>query len=118
MKNKTSGKRWYSFDDIGQELFGLKPQRRVTRDKNKLEDQRSKFVGTCPHCGQPLHYVYGTNVVVCDNEDCKGKKVVIKNSDGSEEIFYKPYSRILNGENSTEIGMVLFDEKEKKDGKG
>ena len=63
MSSKSGGKVYYSFDEIGQELFGLKPQRRVTKDKQKLESQKEKFLGTCPFCKQPLKYVYGTNVL-------------------------------------------------------
>lgn len=110
MKKKSNGKRYYSFDEIGQELFGLKPYKRVTKDKQKLAEQRSKFLGTCPYCKQPLHYVYGTNVVACDNPDCRGKKTVIKEEDGTEKVSYKPFVRILQGENSSVIGTTIFDE--------
>ena len=110
MKKESSGKRYYSFDEIGQELFGLKPYKRVTKDKQKLSAQREKFLGTCPYCKQPLHYVYGTNVVACDNSDCKGKKIVTKEDDGVEKVSYKPFVRILQGENSSIIGTTLFDE--------
>jgi hypothetical protein len=74
MKTKT----YYSFDEIGQDLFGLKPFKRVTNDKQKLASQQEKFLGTCPFCKQPLHYVFGTNVLACNNEKCKGKKFVTK----------------------------------------
>ena len=108
MNTKSSGKIYYSFDEIGQELFGLKPQNRVTKDNQKLESQRKKFLGTCPYCKEPLHYSYGTNIVSCTNENCKGK--VITFEDGTE--IYKPYYRILSDKGSL-IGSVIFDEKEK-----
>lgn len=110
MKEKSNGKIYHSFDEIGQELFGLKPYKRVTKDKQKLAAQREKFLGTCPNCKQPLHYIYGTNVLVCNNPDCKGKKNTVKFKDGTEITEYEPYSRILQRENSTEVGMTLFDE--------
>ena len=110
MKENTSAKRYYSFDEIGQELFGLKPQRRVTKDKQKLAAQREKFLGTCPYCKQPLHYVYGTNVVACNNEKCRGKKITSKDEEGNEKIEYRPYARILQGENSSTIGSIIFEE--------
>lgn len=118
MANKSRGKTYYSFDEIGQELFGLKPYRRVTKDKQKLEAQRDKFLGTCPHCGEKLGYIYGTNIVACINENCKGKKIVTKNDAGEEEIKYKPYFRILR-DNGSEIGTTLFGEekKEKENGR-
>lgn len=110
MKNELSGKIYHSFEEIAQEVFGLKPYKRVTKDKQKLAAQREKFLGTCPFCKQPLHYVYGTNVVACNNENCKGKKIVTKNDDGSESVSYRSYSRILTGENSSIIGTTIFDE--------
>ena len=105
MKAKT----YYSFDEIGQDLFGLKPFKRVTNDKQKLASQQEKFLGTCPFCKQPLHYVYGTNVLACNNEKCKGKKFVTKNVDGEETIEYRPFFRMLS-EKGLEIGQTIFEE--------
>ena len=110
MNKESNGKVYYSFDEIGRELFGLKPLNRVTRDKQKLESQRKKFLGECPFCKQPLHYSYGTNVVSCNNENCKGKEISF--DDGTS--IYKPYFRILSEKGSV-IGSVIFnEEKEKK----
>ena len=106
MKNKT----YNSFDEYAQEVWGLKPLKRVTNDKQKLEAQREKFLGTCPFCKQPLHYVYGTNIVACNNTECKGKKITVKDDEGGEKVIYKPYHRILQGKNSSSIGMTIFDE--------
>ena len=110
MKNKTNGKVYYSFDELGQEVFNLKPYKRVTKDKQKLAAQREKFQGTCPYCKEPLHYIYGTNVVVCNNENCKGKKIIVKNGDGTEFTDHKPYLRILQGNNSSAIGATIFED--------
>lgn len=109
MKKESSGKVYYSFDEIGQELFGLKPQRRVTKDKQKLAAQREKFLGTCPYCKQPLKYVYGTNILSCENEDCKGKKITTTKEDGEEKVIYKPFYRILS-DKGLEIGSTIFEE--------
>ena len=106
MAKKAGGKTYYSFDEIGQELFGLKPYKKVTRDKQKLESQREKFLGTCPYCKQPLKYVYGTNVLVCENEDCRGKKTTV-----NEEDIYRPYYKILSDKGCV-IGTTIFEEKE------
>lgn len=97
-----SKKTYYSFDEIGRELFGLKPYKRVTKDKQKLEAQRTKFLGTCPYCKQPLSYVYGTNVLVCKNEECKGKKTT---NEGSES---KPFFKMLS-DKGLEIGTTIFE---------
>lgn len=109
MKNETNGKRYYSFDEIGQEVFGLKPYRRVTKDKKKLAAQREKFLGTCPHCGQPLEYIYGTNILTCRNEKCKGKKIVIPKEDGENKTIYKPFYKMLS-DKGLEIGTTIFNE--------
>ena len=110
MKNNAKAKTYYSFEDLAVAEFGLKPNRKVTKEKNKLNTQRERFLGTCPYCKEPIHYSYGTNVVSCVNENCKGKKIVTKDEDGNEEITYKPFYRILQGENSSTIGTTLFDE--------
>lgn len=105
MKSKT----YYSFDEIGQELFGLKPYKRVTKDKQKLEAQRTKFLGTCPYCKEPLSYISGTNIVVCQNSDCKGKKNTKKLGDGTEVVVYKPFIKILS-DKGTDIANTIFEE--------
>lgn len=105
MRNNTNGKVYYSFDEIGQELFGLKPYKRVTNDKQKLASQKEKFLGTCPYCKQPLKYVYGTNVLACENEKCRGKRV--KFEDGTE--ISKPFFKILS-DKGMDIGTTIFEE--------
>lgn len=109
MNKSINGKRYYSFDEVGQELFGLKPMKRVTRDKQKLASQREKFLGICPYCKQPTTYVYGTNALVCRNEDCKGKKIVKTYEDGTETIEYRPFIKLLS-DNRADIGMIIFEE--------
>ena len=110
MNNTDKGKVYYSFEDFAVEEMGMKPLRRVTRDKQKLESQREKFLGICPYCKEQLHYSYGTNILSCNNPKCKGKKVTLKDSDGKDVITYKPYYRILLGENSSTIGSTIFEE--------
>lgn len=111
MKEKTSAKRYYSFDEIGQELFGLKPYKRVTKDKQKLESQKEKFLGTCPFCKEPLKYVYGTNILACRNEKCRGKKITTVNAEGEESVIYKPFYKMIS-EKGIAIGTTIFDEKD------
>ena len=112
MSKNTKGKVYYSFEDFAVQEMGLKPLRRVTKDKQRLESQREKFLGTCPHCKEQLHYSYGTNIVSCNNPKCKGKKVTVKDSEGNETQIFKPYFRILQGENSSIIGTTIFEEKD------
>lgn len=110
MSNTEKGKVYYSFEDFAVEEMGMKPSRRVTRDKQRLASQREKFLGTCPYCKEQLHYSYGTNILSCNNPKCKGKKVTLKDNDGKDVTAYKPYYRILLGENSSTIGSTIFEE--------
>lgn len=113
MSKESNGKIYHSFDEIGQELFNLKPYKKVTRDKQKLAAQQEKFLGICPYCKQPLKYVYGTNVLVCENESCRGKKTTNVGDDGEETVTYKPYHKILSDKGLV-IGTTIFEEKEVK----
>ena len=113
MSKNEKGKVYYSFEDFAVEEMGMKPLRRVTRDKKRLAEQQDKFLGTCPYCKERLHYSYGTNIVSCDNPKCKGKKVTVKNDEGKEVSEYRPYFRILLGDNSSTIGSTIFNEEEK-----
>ena len=108
MSEKTRGKIFHSFDELGQEVFNMKPYRRATNDKQKLASQQEKFLGTCPYCKQPLKYVYGTNVLSCANEKCRGKKVTRINEAGEEYVTYKPYFKMLS-DKGLEIGTTIFE---------
>lgn len=109
MKSRSKAKTYYSFDEVGQELFGIKPTRRVTNDKQKLKSQREKFLGICPYCKEPPEYIYGTNVVACKNEKCRGKRIAYKDETGEEVVNYRPFVKMLS-EKSTEIAMNIFED--------
>lgn len=118
MNNKSNGKIYYSFDELGQELFGLKPFKKVTNDKQKLASQQEKFLGICPYCKQPASYVYGTNIITCKNENCKGKKIVRKFDDGTFTEEYRPFIKMIS-DKGLEIGTTIFsEEKENEKRKG
>lgn len=108
MSKNNLAKTYYSFDELGQDLFGLKPSKKVTKDKQKLQAQREKFLGVCPYCKQPPKYIYGTNVVACQNEKCQGKKLTYKNELGEDIQVFKPYIKTLS-EKATEIAMNIFE---------
>jgi len=65
----------------------------IEYEHKKVEAQREKVVGFCPYCKQPCQYKDGTNIVVCVNEKCKGKKIKTKGGD-----IYKPFYKILSDE--------------------
>ena len=100
---------YHSFAEWAEGEYNAKPMTGRTRDKQKLESQRAKFLGICPFCKQPNKFIYGTNIIACVNPKCEGKKITITNDDGTETIKYIPYTKILS-EKGMEIGNVLFDE--------
>lgn len=98
-KNNTEDS-YHSFEEYAEKEWKMKPIKKVTRDKQKLESQREKFLGTCPFCKQQLRYVEGTNVLVCQNENCKGKKISSNGGEDGENSEYRPYFRILSEKGS------------------
>lgn len=112
MSKSNSGKTYYSFDDLAVEEFGMKPLNRKTNDTQKLASQQEKFEGTCPYCKQRAHFIPATNIVVCINPQCRGKKTTYKveTESGEEEyVKYTPFIRILS-DKAGEIGNTIFDE--------
>ena len=100
---------YHSFAEYAQGEYNAKPNTNRTNDKQKLESQRTKFLGTCPYCKQPNKFIVGTNVIACSNDKCVGKTVIITRDDGTEYVKSIPYTRILS-EKGMEIGNTLFDE--------
>lgn len=112
MSKSYGGKTYYSFDDLAVEEFGMKPLNRKTNDTQKLAAQQEKFEGVCPYCKQRAHFIPGTNVVVCTNPQCKGKKITYKvDTESGEEEYakYSPFVKILS-EKAGEIGNTIFGE--------
>lgn len=107
MLNIPDGKTYYSFADMAKDM-GLKPVTRKTNDKEKLESQQKKFLGTCPYCHQQLKYIQDTNVLVCANDKCSGKKREFTNKDGEKVIRTQAYSKILFGKSAV-IADALFN---------
>lgn len=105
MKNNNHNTVFHSF----KEYFGVTPQSMRTKDTQKLESQREKFLGICPYCKQTTKYIWGTNIITCANEKCNGKKVTYKNEDGTETVKYIPFQRLIS-DKQMEIGCVIFDE--------
>jgi hypothetical protein len=95
-----------SFEEAAK-AWGCRPVKKKTDDAEKLQKQQEKFVGKCRVCGQNLTYVYGTNILACTNETCKGVKMTGKNEDGTERIYYIPVTRILD-DVGMDIAMNLF----------
>ena len=107
MKNYKNGDRYESFAELAESL-GLKPVRRVTKDANKLKDQKKRFSNKhiCPVCKQPMVLIPDTNIMTCTNEECKGRKV--KTSDGSAK-----YDVVFDelDEHGAIVANVIFSDK-------
>lgn len=93
MREEKKGTRYFSF----QELPNISRKRKRKVD----EEKQDKFVGKCSVCGNTLHYIVGTNVIVCSNPDCKGFKN--KGKEKKDNFVY----RVLNYKNNR-IAQSLF----------
>lgn len=98
----------HSFEELG-EVYGLSPRNKKTRDKQKLESQRKRMSGTCKVCGSQLHYVQGTNVFYCSNQECKGYEKNKTDSDGNEVKIRQQVFRTVD-DRGARIASVLFSE--------
>lgn len=86
-----------------REDFHLPKISKKSKNKEKVAKQQEQLLGKCKVCGNPLSYIYGTNVLACTNEECKGKKITAK----SGEEFYVPVVKILDNK-GTDIAINLF----------
>ena len=98
--------QYSSFEEVAK-AWGCKPVKKRTDDEEKLKKQQEKFVGKCKVCGQDLTYIYGTNVLACTNESCKGIKMTSKNEDGTENTWYVPVTRTVDSK-GMDIAINLF----------
>ena len=67
------------------------PQPKVTKDKERLEQQQQRLCGTCKICGEPMTYITG-NVLVCTNPSCGG----VTRNEGTEYEEHESYYRLLD----------------------
>ena len=101
MKNFRMGSNttahYSSFEEVAK-AFGCKPIVKQTKDKEKLEIQRNKFVNRhlCSACEKPMVYT-GGNLMVCKNENCLGIKHETKNDEtGEVRVWYTPSFDLLD----------------------
>ena len=107
-KAKGVTQHYTSLEEL-RTAFGLKPVLRRTKDADKLKAQQEKFLGTCKVCKQPMTLISNSNVLACQNPECKGFKMTSKNEeDGTEKIWYIPVTRVLD-EKGFQIAMNLFE---------
>ena len=105
-KDKNCTEHYTSLGDLGK-AFGCKPITKRTKDQNKLEIQKNKFLGVCPYCKEQPSYI-GGNVIACKNEKCTGKKVEKENEDGTKLVMYYPYIKLLD-KRGEDIAQNIFD---------
>lgn len=109
MRTNSKGEVTYSsFQELAS-AWNIKPVSKVTKDKEKLKGQQEKFLGRhmCRACGQPMTYNRGTNIMTCNNPDCKGIKMTRENEDGSKSVYYLTSYSLLD-ELGEEIAENIF----------
>lgn len=109
--NSKQVKKFTSFEELGKS-FGIKPRIYQTKNKQKLKQQREAFgqKHLCAACGKPMTFIMGTNIMVCQNPDCKGIKREYKNKKtGETSVVYRVPSHQLD-ERGTEIATNIFTE--------
>lgn len=98
MRVEKNGIRYFSFAELPTSKSNNKTNKKQNEElKTKFEKRH-----TCKICKQPMTYLDGTNVCVCQNPDCKGKKVKVVLSDGTEKNEFRPYFHTLD-----EVGVSI-----------
>ena len=107
--SKDTKERYTSLEEM-RAAWGLPPVVKRTRDENKLQKQREKFVNKylCEACGNPMTYVAGTDVMTCTNEKCKGIEIKRLDKEGNEKKYYVTSYKLLN-ETGADIASNIFD---------
>lgn len=102
-KDKNCTEYYSSLEEL-RVAFGLKPiEKKRTKDMEKLQVQREKFLGICPVCKSPMKYV-SSQYSVCGNTECRGKNIAKK----GEEPRYVLSIREFDPK-GVEIASNLFD---------
>ena len=87
--------------------FGLEAKNMRTSSEAKLKKQQERFMQKhqCPVCGGMKTFIKGTNVMVCQNPECKGFPV--KDKDGNIVSYNIPFSELSN--KSEAIASAILD---------
>ena len=108
MKRQVKEQNFRSFDEL-RKAFGLKPISKKTHDAAKLSTQQEAFCSKhkCKACGQPMVWVPGTNIMRCENPECKGIKREYTDTEGNTMVSYKPSFDLLDTKGA-EIATNIF----------
>ncbi len=86
----------------------MKENKRLSK-KEYLEQRKNKFLKryVCKICGSPLSLVQGTNVMMCNNGECKGiERKYYEN--GKEKTAHDPFYMLLD-ERGIQIADSIFN---------
>lgn len=74
MRIEKNGPRYFSFDEVAKEVFGLSPVEKTVRNESKKKEYQDKFTKShmCKTCKRHLVYM-GGNVMCCTNPECTAK---------------------------------------------
>lgn len=74
MRIESNGPRYFGFDEVAKEVFGLQPVDKMVKNSNKKKEYQDKFTKShiCKTCKHPLSYM-GGNVMCCTNPECNAK---------------------------------------------
>ena len=110
MKDKKITGEYSSFAEVAQ-TFGCKPVKYRTSVKEKLNNQRARFLKNCvcEGCKQPMQLIQGTNIMACVNPDCNGVEHVRADDNGNEYKTYSPSYRMLEEKGALVANNIFGD---------
>lgn len=103
MRKEKNGIRYFSFAELP---FPVKKQKKQNNDELR---ERFEKRHSCIICNQPMTWIKNTNIIACQNPECKGKKIEKELPDGTTKVEYKPYYHTLDIK-GTEIAEKLYGE--------
>ena len=105
MRLDKNGIRYFSFAELP---FSTKQKKKKNTDelRKRFEERH-----TCVVCGETLTWIPGTNICSCKNPDCKGKKYVYKDEDGTEFVEFRPYYHMLDVVGTSIAEKIYGDQK-------
>ena len=111
LKSSKEAKTLTSFEELRAE-FGLPQLRRQTKDKQKLESQRQKFLShhKCPICESEMKHITDTNIFYCSNNECGGFKKVFTDEETEETTVDRSIAFDLLDNKGAKIANNIFAE--------
>lgn len=99
MRIEKNGPRYFGFDEVAKEVFGLQPVEKSVRNSEKKKEFQDKFSKShvCKTCKQPLKYM-GGNVMCCTNPECNAKSSFQLLDDKS-----KSFAQFIYGESGVSV---------------